>query len=337
MPRKARIDAPGAVHHIIIRGIERRQIFRDDVDRTRFLERFGQGLSDSQTACLAWALIPNHAHFLLRTGRHAIADLMRRVLTGYAVVFNRRYRRHGHLFQNRYKSILCQEDPYLKELVRYIHLNPLRAGLVKDMADLKRFPWSGHSALMGTIPRPWQGCDEVLALFGRTVSAARKHYREFVAQGIGQGRREELTGGGLRRSAGGWQAIHQARKRGQHIKGDERILGDSDFVAYVLEAAREGLEDRTHMAAAGMGFEDAVQQVAGMLGMTAGEVVQSGKQRTTVRARRLLCHFCVQHLGMSTVDLAQRLGIGQPAASRAARMGQALAREEELALSAQKA
>ena len=131
MPRKARIDAPGAVNHIIIRGIERRKIFRSDSDRADLLQRLGRLLSETQTECFAWALIPNHAHFLLRTTLVPIAALMRRVLTGYAVSFNKKYRRHGKLFQSRYKSILCQEDIYLKELVRYIHLNPLRAGLVE--------------------------------------------------------------------------------------------------------------------------------------------------------------------------------------------------------------
>jgi len=130
MPRKARIDAPGALHHIIVRGIERRKIFYDDNDRDNFLNRLGVILIESQTPCFAWALIPNRLHLLLRTGVAPIATVMRRLLTGYAVSFNRRHRRHGQLFQNRYKSILCQEDPYLIELVRYIHLNPLRAGLV---------------------------------------------------------------------------------------------------------------------------------------------------------------------------------------------------------------
>jgi len=130
MPRKARIDAPGALHHIIVRGIERRKIFYDDNDRDNFLNRLGVILIESQNQCFAWALIPNRLHLLLRTGVAPIATVMRRLLTGYAVSFNRRHRRHGQLFQNRYKSILCQEDPYLIELVRYIHLNPLRAGLV---------------------------------------------------------------------------------------------------------------------------------------------------------------------------------------------------------------
>jgi REP element-mobilizing transposase RayT len=125
MPRKARIDAPGAVHHIIVRGIERGIIFRDDKDRNDFLTRLGKILNETKTPCFAWALIPNHFHLLLKTGSLPVATVMGRLLTGYATSFNRRYHRSGHLFQNRYKSILCQEEAYLKELVRYIHLNPL--------------------------------------------------------------------------------------------------------------------------------------------------------------------------------------------------------------------
>ena len=120
MPRKARIDAPGALHHIIVRGIEKRQIFRDHADRQNLVKRLGDILGESQTPCYAWALLPNHFHLLLKTGYTPIATIMRRLLTGYAVYFNRRHRRWGHLFQNRYKSILCQENNYLLELVRYM-------------------------------------------------------------------------------------------------------------------------------------------------------------------------------------------------------------------------
>jgi REP element-mobilizing transposase RayT len=119
MPRKARIDAPGALHHIIVRGIERQRIFSDDQDRDNFVERLGNIVTETQTFCFAWALIPNHAHILLRTGQTPLATIMRRLLTGYGVSYNRRHRRHGHLFQNRYKSILCQvADPPLEE--RYL-------------------------------------------------------------------------------------------------------------------------------------------------------------------------------------------------------------------------
>ena len=103
MPRKARIDAPGALHHIIVRGIERGIIFEDDWDRNRFVDRLGGIVEETGTRCLAWALISNHFHLLLKTGRVPVATVMRRLLTGYAVNFNRRHRRYGHLFQNRYK------------------------------------------------------------------------------------------------------------------------------------------------------------------------------------------------------------------------------------------
>ena len=103
MPRQARIDAPGALHHIVIRGIERKPIFKDSTDYHNFLERLGNILGESSTPCFAWALMSNHIHLLMRTGLTPIATVMRRLLTGYAQQFNRRHRRHGHLFQNKTK------------------------------------------------------------------------------------------------------------------------------------------------------------------------------------------------------------------------------------------
>jgi len=105
MPSQARIDAPGALHHIVIRGIDRIAIFEDDQDREDLLERLSRLLHEMVPPCYAWAMMTNHVHLLLRAGKVPIASLMRRLLTGYAVRFNRRHRRHGHLFQNRYKSI----------------------------------------------------------------------------------------------------------------------------------------------------------------------------------------------------------------------------------------
>ena len=102
MPRQARIDAPGALHHIIVRGIERKKIFHDNKDRNDFLDRIGGTLKETSTSFYGWALIPNHVHLLPHTGTVPIATVMRRLLTGYAVTFNRRYNRNVHLFQNRY-------------------------------------------------------------------------------------------------------------------------------------------------------------------------------------------------------------------------------------------
>ena len=154
MPRQARLDAPGALQHVMARGIERRKIFLDDKDRTSFLERLALILEETQTQCYAWALIPNHFHILLRIGTTPLSTVMRRLMTGYAVTFNIRHRRSGHLFQNRYKSVVCEEDTYLLELTRYIHLNPLRARLVEDLKSLDKYQWAGHSAILGRRKNP---------------------------------------------------------------------------------------------------------------------------------------------------------------------------------------
>lgn len=151
MPRQARLDFPGTLHHAICRGIERREIVSDDKDRENFVLRLGEVAAETGTIIYAWALMTNHAHILLRSGPNGISGFMRKLLTGYAISYNRRHERNGYLFQNRYKSMVCEEEAYLLELVRYIHLNPLRAGLAQSLHDLDQYRYCGHSVLMGRI------------------------------------------------------------------------------------------------------------------------------------------------------------------------------------------
>jgi putative transposase len=137
MPRQARFDAPGALHHVMGRGIDTVKIFKSKVDRSDFLARLGDLCAKGSIIVYAWAFMPNHFHLLIRTGSQPLSYSMRRLLTGYVVNFDRRHRRYGHLFQNRYKSNICEDDPYL-ELTRYIHLNTVRANIVKNLAELNR-------------------------------------------------------------------------------------------------------------------------------------------------------------------------------------------------------
>ena len=274
----------------------------------------------------------NSGHMLLRAGRVPIATVMRRVLTGHAVYFNRKYNRHGQLFQNRYKSILCQEDVYLKELVRYIHLNPLRAGIVKDVRALERYRWAGHSVIMGKTIEDWQDDSYVLKLFADKKSLARKRYRMFVKKGIEEGKRPDLTGGGLIRSSGGWQAIKALRKTGIRLKGDERILGDSDFVEKVLQGAKEKFERRYQLKAKGYDFNHVLSFVSEQMGITPQQVLNPNKKPESVQARSLVCYFCTRELGMTTVDIAKRLNICQSAASRSAFRGEKIAKDNNLNL-----
>jgi putative transposase len=326
MPRTARLDAHGVLHHIIIRGIERRKIFRDAKDRENLLERLGSLLSETKTACYAWALLPNHAHFLLRTGEVALATVMRRLLTGYVVSFNRRHRRHGHLLQNRYKSIICQEDPYFKELVRYLHLNPLRAGIVPNLARLKSYPYCGHSAVLGKKKRVWQDVDYVLHSFGGTIRSGRRGYLAYVEAGVRQGRREDLTGGGLIRSLGGWAVVERLRsKTKDHRKSDERILGDSEFVDSILLRAEEKITRQSELRRRGHDLERIAERVSEIYEIDREEMFAGSRRKQRVLARSLFCFWAVRELGTSLTDLARRLGMSPAGVGYAVQRGEVIA------------
>lgn len=322
MPRKSRIDTPGALHHIIARGIDRKNIFKDDKDRDNFLERLGGIIEETKTHCFAWALIPNHFHLLMKTGTTPISTVMRRLLTGYAVSFNRRHRRYGHLFQNRYKSILCQEDTYLLELVRYIHLNPLRAGIVNNLRALNKYPYCGHAVILRKQKNNWQNTEYVLRMFAKKVSKARIGYQEFVKKGMAQGRRPELVGGGLVRSLGGWSAVKALRKVGAYMKGDERILGGGDFVESILAKAKEDLELKYRLKAEGYDFDTVVGRVSELMGLERDEVLSPGKYKKVVEARSVACYWAMREIGISQSVLAKKFSISQPAISMAVKRGE---------------
>jgi len=257
---------------------------------------------------------------------------MRRLLTGYAIRFNRRHARSGHVFQNRYKSILCQEDIYLKELIRYIHLNPLRAGIVSDIGELDSYPYTGHSAIMGKYRRKWQSVDSALSLFDPWVLMARGAYRKYVASGIAQGKRQDLMGGGLIRSMGGWAAVKSFGKEGRSLKSDERILGDGDFVANVLAEADEAMERKYALAAHGVDLDMLILLVARMVSLPIEQIFGPGKSRKRVTARRLICHWGNAELGLSMTQLAANLGISLPTASVAAKKGAQIVSENQSSL-----
>jgi len=333
MPRLARLDAPGVLHHIMIRGIERRNIFRNDKDREDFLDRLSILLLETKTCCYAWALMPNHAHFLFRTGPVPLATIMRRLLTGYVVSFNRRHKRSGQLLQNRYKSIICQEDIYLRELVRYIHLNPVRACIVSSLTELNRYAYCGHSALMGKKKRLWQDIDYVLGYFSDNHRRAKKEYYSYVEAGLRQGRRSELTGGGFIRSLGGWSEVKKHGLKGQgHIKSDERILGESDFVAGVISQANEAFERKYELKRRGYDLGRIAERVAEICGIERDDIFLKGKQQKRVKARSLFCYWAVRDLGVSLTELARRLNISVPGVGYSVERGESIARENDYRL-----
>jgi len=313
----------------MIRGIERRNIFRNKTDRLDFLERLEKLIPEAGIVCYGWAFLSNHAHFLFKTGHLPLSHFMRRLLTGYVVSFNHRHKRHGQLFQNRFKSIVCQEDVYLKELIRYIHLNPLRAGLVNGLEGLDKYPHSGHGALMGHVECRWLQVDEVLSFFGKSVGSGRDAYRNFVEEGLDQGRKEELAGGGLVRSAGGWSEV---KKDQCHGMSDERILGDSAFVSATLSQAEETLSRHYDLKVQGVDLQYIATKAAEIFQIESDRIFYPGRQSLIVSARSLVCFWAARELGMSLSELARTFNMSAPGIGYAVVRGEKIAKEKNLNL-----
>lgn len=322
MPREARLDAPGTLHHVMIRGLEGKEIFYDDEDRENFLFRVGQLVKRTGDRILAWSLMSNHAHLLLFSGPAGLSTVMRRLLTGYAVWFNRKHRRIGHLFQNRYKSIVCEEERYLLELVRYIHLNPLRALSVKDLMELDNYRWTGHSVLVGKNRNDWQEKEYVLSQFGKKEKGAIRAYRKFMEEGINLGRRPELVGGGLIRSLGGWSRVLSVRAKGEKEEYDSRILGSGDFVRGIMQEADENLSRQLKYRREKTSVEGIIRKMCKEAGIKEEELRGRGQRRRVSEARAKIALFLCREMGLSMAEIARNLGVGTSAIAMAIRKGE---------------
>jgi len=317
MPRQPRLDAPGALHHIMGRGIERTNIFRTDQDREDFLKRLAELCRTGELIVYAWSLMSNHFHLLLRTGRHSISKSMRKLLTGYVVNFNLRHKRHGHLFQNRYKSILCEDDPYLLELTRYIHLNPLRGRIVSSFEGLRNYRWIGHSAILGRVRRDWQDIGTVLGYFGKGKRAVEK-YEQYVREGISLGKRPELVGGGLIRSLGGWSQVLSLRRKGIKVASDERILGRDEFIQRLMSEAEEREKETLRLGREVPGLQHLAKRIMRGEGVEESEIRSGMRKREVVRARRLFCQLAIGRMGYPGAEVARFLGVTTSSVNRLA-------------------
>ena len=326
MPRGPRLDYPGALHHAIFRGLERRELFVDDEDRQRLVDRLGHLVQDTRAAVYAWALMPNHVHLLVRPGPSGLSKLMQRFVGWYAAAFNRRHHRHGHLMQNRFKSILVEEDAYLLELVRYLHLNPVRAGLVRTIEELAHYPWTGHARLMGTTAARWQDVDFVLAQFTRPPDRARRAYHDFVLAGWQHGQRPDLQGGGLRRRRGCWEPVDELRRGREAEATDERILGGSPFVQQVLAQVNgeRPIPRRWTALERQRAVRSLVERGARVWDQCPATVASSCKRQASATARAVVCVLAVERLGLSLTQVADELGVSKVSVWRGVQKGRAL-------------
>jgi putative transposase len=311
--RGPRLDTANAVHHVFTRGIERREIFYTAGDRQDFLERLTRMARDSGLRVFAWSLLPNHVHLLVQTTDIGLSRCMHRLLAGYAVSFNRRHQRCGYLFQNRFKSTLVDRNSYLLELIRYIHLNPVRAGLV-SLDALDEYPWTGHAALLGRaeVP-PWLDARTVLEHFTLDLPSAADRYREFVRDGMTLAANPPQESG-VRRLGEGWSLLPVVRRGREAWAFVERLVGPAAFIDEVRLTLAPPNNVPPHRRPQ---IDDVLEETAARFGLRPDELV-SGGRRTRIRvARNAALRDLVRRCGLSFAQSAKLLGISKWTAARA--------------------
>jgi REP element-mobilizing transposase RayT len=189
MARKPRVHFPGALYHVIARGNQGQSTFREAQDYRLYLKFLREYKEHFDFLLYAYVLMPTHVHLLIETGNINLSKVMHRLQFRYTRNFNLKYRTWGHLFQGRYKAILCDRDTYFLELSAYIHLNPVRAGLVKTPAE---YPWSSYPSYLGREKSPIADIDQVLSQFSDRKGVARKKYDLFIRDRLAQGHRNDF-------------------------------------------------------------------------------------------------------------------------------------------------
>ncbi len=298
MPRKRRIALPGEVHHVISRGLDGATIFADDTDRKRFVSTLGRILSQEQCLCYAWSLMSNHYHLVLRPTAFNLARVMRRLNGSYARYFNRRHQRRGYLFQDRYKSLATQDFRYFRELIRYVHLNPIRAGTVKNLSALERYPWCGQAAMVGKTGEPWHSSSEALKRFGGSTASARAAYLAFLREGL---LKDETTVGD--------DFAPEVVDSVAAAASDKRCVGEESFVRRILERAEKDLLSGMRRRKSRPPLQAVLKGAAQNFAIAEGSMMVRGRNNARSEARRAFCASARDVYGYTIREIAAFLGV----------------------------
>lgn len=290
MARKPRIEFPGAFYHVIARGNNRQKIFADDKDYKYFLERLKLYKERFKFVLFAYTLMPNHIHLLLETGEVPLSRIMQALQFTYTQKFNRRHKKVGHLFQGRYKAILCQKESYLLELIRYIVLNPVRAHLVKRPIDWR---WSAYHDLLQLKDGHVVSINEVLALFGTKTVAAAKSLQKHINDGLVEGHKESY-----------------------YKLKDQRVLGEDEFAREVMKLgdAMSGNFEYYNVA-----MDDVVKLVADHMDIGEDRIISFTRERIGAKARCVVAYICKTMCGKTAKEVATFFSKSEPVLSKAIR------------------
>ena len=274
MARRPRVHFPNALYHVIARGNQRQDIFFDEKDYQRYLSYLSGYQTRYSFHLYAYALMPNHVHLLLEVEATPLSKIMQALQFRYTRYFNTRYGKVGHLFQGRYKAILCDKDAYLLELIRYIHLNPIRSNLVRD---LERYRWVSHQSYLGRERDDLIDEDLILSQFGRTKSVARRRYNDFIREGL--------------------NLDHQAKY--YEVK-DQRFLGEEEFLERIES---KKVTDETVLFE--IPLEDIVMEVGKTVGITRERIHSLSRDRRGALGRSLVAYVARKLSGYLVKDAAR--------------------------------
>jgi REP element-mobilizing transposase RayT len=273
------VEYAGAFYHVICRGNQRQVIFRSDADRKYYLERLEEYRQRYGFNVYAYVLMSNHVHLLIQTGEVALSRIMQGLQLKYTRYYNRKYKKVGHLFQGRYKAILCDRQAYLLELVRYLHLNPSR---MRTPMDPWKYQWSSHAAYLGKSGSVRIDTSAVLGELNRSVGQARRAYLRFMAEGKGVG--------------------HQAA---YYNVWDQRILGDKNFVEQIDEKIRT--EREIELPGPRAKLSKLLRLTAQAYRVAERDLVRPGRQRKWVKPRAALVYLAREWSGASVKEIGRRL------------------------------
>jgi putative transposase len=286
MARPLRIEYPGAFYHVINRGNAGEEIFKNIRDREKFMTNLETATERFDLRIHTYCLMTNHYHLLVETPRANLSQAVKWINVSYAAYYNRKHQRRGHLFQGRFKAILVDADAYLKHLSRYIHLNPLRAKMVEDLAVYR---WSSYPAFIGKLASPaWLKTEWLLSMFGNQPKVAMRNYQRFV-------------------ETKEWASIDNPSK--DVIGG--LLLGSADFVNWVKTTCidRSTLNGEISQAVelkSQPSPDDIVARICEEFSCMKNDVVQRGRKKNT--ARDVAIYLARDLSGVSNVQLGTYFG-----------------------------
>lgn len=323
MPRKARLIVPGAVYHVMGRCLDHYQLFPDDVSREHFLSLLEVCLARTKIRCYAWVLMNNHYHLVLRLGDSELWEIMKPLNMRYAQFHRKKTNRRGPLFLDRYKSIVTQDQNYVQELVRYVHLNPIRAGICKDLNSLEKYPWCGHAGIMGRKPRLFQDTKSVLRRFGKVEDESCAAYRHFLHEGLNE-------------DTGSDRLVELVRKSNLGSEEGRKaacwVIGDRDFVKEVTESKKARQLRISQFEKNGGTFGPIVEKVCALFKLNEKLIQKRQRGGPASEARKLFAYISVKGYRAPLGEVADYLGVGNAAVSAMVHKGSVIAEKKKFTI-----